>query len=116
MLMHETVVAQSLLETILAEAKKQNAKPVSARVSCGILNAINDEVLRFAMEAIAKGTVCEGLKLEIEHKPMQGRCKNCYEVFDIDFHRPGCTKCGGEDFELLPDAPLVLEEIELQTE
>ena len=114
--MHETVVAQSLLETILTEAKKQNAKPVSAKVSCGVLNAINDEVLRFAMEAIAKNTACEGMKLEIEHKPMQGRCKNCDEVFDVDFHRPRCTKCGGEDFELLPDAPLVLEEIELQTE
>jgi hydrogenase nickel incorporation protein HypA/HybF len=116
MLMHETVVAQSLLDTILAEAKKQNAKPVSAKVSCGVLNAINDEVLRFAMEAITKNTACEGLKLEIEHKPMQGRCKNCNEVFNVDFHQPRCAKCASEDFELLPDAPLVLEEIELQTE
>ena len=114
--MHETVVAQSLLETILAEAKKQNAKPVSARVSCGVLNAINNEVLRFALEAIAKNTACEGMKLEIEHKPMQGRCKNCNEVFDVDFHQPLCPKCKAEDFELLPDAPLVLEEIEFQTE
>jgi len=114
--MHETVVAQSLHEIILAEAKKQNAKPVSAKISCGVLNAINDEILRFAMETIAKGTVCEGMKLQIEHKPMQGRCRNCNKVFNVDFHQPYCIKCGNEDFELLPDAPLVLEEIELQTE
>jgi Zn finger protein HypA/HybF involved in hydrogenase expression len=45
MLMHETMVAESLLATISEEAKKQNAKPLSARISCGMLNAVNDEVL-----------------------------------------------------------------------
>jgi hydrogenase nickel incorporation protein HypA/HybF len=116
MLMHEMMVAESLLATISAEAAKQNAKPANARISCGTLNAINDEVLCFAFEAIAKGTPCEDMKLKIEHKPMQGRCKRCNESFDIELSNPGCPKCNGEDFELLPDAPLLLEEIELETE
>jgi hydrogenase nickel incorporation protein HypA/HybF len=116
MLMHETMVAESLLAAISAEASKQNAKPVSVKISCGMLNAINDEVLCFAFEAIAKGTVCEGLKLEVEHKQMQGRCKNCSENFDFEVTDPSCRKCGSEDFELLPDAPLLLEEIEFETE
>ncbi|MHC4461895.1 MAG: hydrogenase maturation nickel metallochaperone HypA/HybF [Planctomycetota bacterium] len=131
--MHETMVAESLLATISAEAAKQNAKqnakPVNARISCGMLNAINDEVLCFAFEAITKGTPCEGIKLEIEHKPMQGRCKNCNQSFDVefrcprcpkcdseDFGCPRCPKCDSEDFDLLPDAPLLLEQIEFQTE
>ena len=54
--MHETMVAQNLLVTISAEAAKQNAKPVNARISCGKLHAISDELLVFAFEAIAKGT------------------------------------------------------------
>jgi len=116
MLMHEMMVAESLLATISAETAKQNAKPVNARISCGILNAINDEVLCFAFEAIARGTPCEGMKLEIEHKPMQGRCKNCNQSFDVEFRCPKCPKCGSEDFDLLPDAPLLLEQIEFQTE
>ena len=66
--MHETMVAESLLTTISAESIKQNAKPVSVKISCGTLNAINDEILCFAFEAIAKGTPCEGMRLEIEHK------------------------------------------------
>ncbi len=114
--MHETMVAESLLAAISAEAAKQNAKPVNARISCGMLNVINDEILCFAFEAISKGTPCEGMKLEIEHKPMQGRCKNCNESFDVELSQPGCPKCSGQDFELLPDAPLLLEEIEFQTE
>jgi hydrogenase nickel incorporation protein HypA/HybF len=116
MLMHETMVAESLLTTISAEATKQNAKPVGARISCGTLNAINDEVLSFAFEAITKGTPCEGMNLEIEHKPMQGQCKNCNHSFNVDLSCLRCPKCSGEDFVLLPDAPLLLEEIEFQTE
>jgi len=85
MLMHETVLAENLLSSILEEAKKQNAKPVSAKISCGMLIAVNDEILCFAFDAAAKGTPCEGMRLEIEHKAK-------------------------------PDAPLLLEEIEFETD
>jgi hydrogenase nickel incorporation protein HypA/HybF len=114
MLMHETMIAESLFTTISDEAAKLGAKPVSAKISCGTLNAVNDEVLNFAFEAITKGTACEGVKLQIDHKPIQGKCKNCKGSFDIEFSHPMCTRCGSEDFELLPDAPLILEEIEFQ--
>jgi len=114
--MHETMVAQSLLTTISAEAKKQSAKPVAAKITCGMLNVINDEILCFAFEAVAKGTVCESVKLEIEHKPVRGRCNNCNEIFEFELCRPSCPKCRSEDFELLPDEPLILQTIEFQTE
>jgi len=116
MLMHETMVAQSLLETISAEAEKRSAKPVSAKISCGVLNAINDDILCFAFDAVAKDTACKGMKLEIEHKQLQGRCKSCAEVFEVELSQPHCPKCGSKDFELQPDAPLVLEEIEFSME
>ncbi|MDD5327038.1 MAG: hydrogenase maturation nickel metallochaperone HypA [Phycisphaerae bacterium] len=114
--MHETMVAESLLKTISAESTKQNAKPVSAKISCGMLNTVNDEIIRFAFDAIAKGTPCEGMKLEIEHKPIQGKCRNCSETFEFEICRPKCPKCESEQFDLLPDAPLILEEIEFETE
>jgi hydrogenase nickel incorporation protein HypA/HybF len=116
MLMHETVVAESLLATISEEATKQNAKPISAKISCGTLNAINDEILRFAFEALAKGTMCEGVNLQVEHRSIQARCKKCNQDFEVQLPQPRCPGCGSEDFELLPDAPLVLEEIEFETD
>jgi len=116
MLMHETMVAQSLITIISEEAAKQNARPVSAKISCGTLNPVNDEVLRFAFEAVAEGTPCEGIELQIEHKPLKATCKSCGSNFVVEFSRPQCTKCEGEDFKLLPDAPLLLEEIDFQTD
>jgi len=105
-----------LLSAILAESEKQKGRPIAARISCGQLNSINDEVLCFAFEAIAKETPCQGMKLSVEHKAMQGRCRKCGEVFEFNITRPGCGGCGARDFELLPDASLLLEEIEFEME
>jgi hydrogenase nickel incorporation protein HypA/HybF len=112
--MHEAMVAQSLLAAISAEAQKHKAKPLGAKISCGQLYAVNDEVLCFAFEAIAKGTACEGTRLEIEHKPLQASCKRCGAVFEPNLAGPSCTKCESKEFELRPDAPLLLEEIEFE--
>jgi hydrogenase nickel incorporation protein HypA/HybF len=112
--MHEAAVAQGLIEAILLEAEKLRGRPVSAKMSCGELNKVNDESLLFAFEAIARGTPCEGMALRIEHKPLQARCRPCGRVFAVDVENPQCPDCESEDFELLPDAPLVLDEIEFE--
>ncbi|MHC4327142.1 MAG: hydrogenase maturation nickel metallochaperone HypA [Planctomycetota bacterium] len=114
--MHEMMVAQSLMAIISDEAAKHNAKPVGAKISCGTLNPVNDEALRFAFEAIAKETSCEGLEFQIEHKPLRGRCRNCGYNFNVELSQPACSECSSEDFALLPDAPLILEEIDFQTD
>lgn len=90
-------------------------KPIRAKISCGILNAINDELFVEAFRAIGKGTSCEGISLEIEHKPMLGLCKKCGQEFNVDFSKCCCASCGSVDFKLLEDAPLILEEIEFGT-
>ncbi len=114
--MHEMMVAQSLITIISDEAAKHNARPVGAKISCGTLNPVNDEALRFAFEAIGKDTPCEGIAIEIEHKPIGARCRKCNEGFHVELSHPACPKCGDDSFELLPDAPLLLEEIDFETD
>ena len=114
--MHEASVAQELINVICQEARKQDARPVAAKISCGELNTLNDEVFTFAFEAIAQDTVCEGMTLTVEHKPLQARCHGCEGTFALDRTEMRCPQCNQEDFELLPDAPLVLEEIEFEKE
>ena len=114
--MHETVIAENLLSQISEEAAKQNAKPVTAKISCGKLNAVNEEVLCFAFESIAKGTVCENMKLFVEQKPLMAVCRQCKNNFVIDFESVKCPDCQSENIQISPDAPLILEEIEFKTE
>ncbi|MGA2071402.1 MAG: hydrogenase maturation nickel metallochaperone HypA [Sedimentisphaerales bacterium] len=109
--MHEASIAQALFEAIYAEAKKQKGKPVAAKIGCGAFSGVNDEALRFAFEAISERTVCKNLKLTIEQKPIQARCKKNGHIYVLDLHKSRCPKCRCADFELLPDEPLLLEEI-----
>jgi len=113
--MHEAAVADSILRTILEQsAQLDNARPISARISCGQFNRLNDEAMRFAFEAISQGTVCEGMRLEIRCIPLQAKCRQCNTLFDFDIYRPTCPTCGADEYDFQPDAPLLLEEIEFE--
>ena len=114
--MHEIAIAQGLFDAIEKESKKQKAKPLSAKMTCGLLNTVNDDVLQFAFDAICKGTICEATKLNIDHKPLQGQCEKCDKQFDIEISKLLCPHCGAGDFQLLPDEPIMLQEIEFDTE
>lgn len=112
--MHETVVAQSLLDMIIAEAQKQNARPIAAKISCGAFEGVNEQILNFAFEAIAKDTSCEAVKLQITQHPIQCKCNQCRQISDFEIKKPVCPKCGSDDFELLTQQPLLLDEIEFE--
>lgn len=112
--MHETAVAESILQTIIEHAEETGAKPIGAIISCGHFNALNDECMQFAFEAAAAGTVCEGMTLTIRHVPLQAKCKQCGSVFDFDIYKAVCTACGAESYNFEPDAPLLLETIEFE--
>jgi hydrogenase nickel incorporation protein HypA/HybF len=112
--MHETAVAESILQTILQYAESAKARPLRATISCGQFNALNDEIVNFAFQTASEGTAAEGMKLEIRHVPLRARCKACEAVFEFDIYHPACKSCGSAEFDFEPDAPLLLEEIEFE--
>jgi len=113
--MHETMLAQNIAAAIRAETDKHEGRPVGAKISCGFLSAVNDELLLEAFGYICKGTSLEEMKLYIEHRPIRGVCQKCSKEFNVELSNPKCVSCGSEDFELLPEAPVILEEIEFET-
>ena len=56
------------------------------------------------------------MKLIVEHIPLQAVCKECNNKYVIDFLNIKCSNCQSENMELLPDWPLILEEVELEKE
>jgi hydrogenase nickel incorporation protein HypA/HybF len=112
--MHEAMIAENILQTILAQTQKRHGKVIRVAISCGQMNVLNDEAMRFAFEAAAAGTICEGAKLKIKHIPLKGICRNCGSEFEFDLYDPKCPKCGKSDFSIGEDAPLLLEVIEFE--
>lgn len=112
--MHETAIAESILRTIIENAHKMQAKPLSAQISCGQFNAVNDELMQTAFQAAAAGTLCEGMSLTIRHIPLRAACRQCGAVFEFDICRPVCSACGSSTYDFTTDAPLLLETIEFE--
>lgn len=113
--MHETAVAESIVQIIIQQSQLYpNTKPVRARISCGQFNRLNDEMMQEAFAALSRGTCCEGMRLEIRHIPLQARCEQCQTTFEYDIKEPFCPQCNSDDYQFLPDAPLLLEELEFE--
>jgi len=101
---HEFSVTSQIVQSVLAEAEKQNAKKVTeVHLIIGKLTFLGLEQVRFAYEALTKGTIMEGSRLIIEEQEGVVKCNHCsYEggfKYEDDplYHVPvptlKCPKC-----------------------
>lgn len=112
--MDETAIAQSILESILEEAGKIHKRPLAATLSYGVMRGIDGDLLCQAFTQLAAGTACEGMALHIMEVPVQIRCQSCGAVDAYELSSPACAACGSSSFQFLPDAPILLEDIDFQ--
>lgn len=103
--MHEFSVTSQIVQSVLAEAEKHKAKKVTeVHLIIGKLTFLGVEQVRFAYEALSKGTIIEGSKLVIDEQEGAVKCGNCgYEgnfKYEDDplYHVPvptlKCPQCG----------------------
>ena len=104
--MHEGSITTRIVESVLQEAKKRDAKKViEVHLVIGKLTFLNPEQVRFWYEVLTKDTIMESSKLKIEESEGIVKCPKCaYEgdfryVDDPALHIPTptltCPKCGG---------------------
>lgn len=104
--MHEGSITSQIVENVLREAEKRNAKKVvEVNLAIGKLMFLNLDQVRFWYEQLTKNTILENSRLVIEEKEGYVRCGKCgYEgklnvIDDPMFHVPmptlNCPKCGG---------------------
>jgi len=104
--MHEFSMTTQIVENVLQEAEKHNAKKViEVHLAIGKLTFLGVEQVRFSYDILVKDTMMEGSKLHIEEKNGVVKCSSCgYEgdfMYEDDpmYHVPTptlrCPKCGG---------------------
>jgi hydrogenase nickel incorporation protein HypA/HybF len=74
------------------EAGAQHIHRIMMRV--GALSGAVPESLEFAFEIVAKGTMAEGAKLDIERVPILCYCPTCAQEFEPTDFVCECTRCG----------------------
>jgi hydrogenase nickel incorporation protein HypA/HybF len=113
--MHESVIAQSLLEIIEEEAGRHGGTKVTrVKVLIGKLSGVVPEALRFAFEAITTDSIAEGALLEIEEVPLRIRCNQCRKTHVIDGPFIICPDCEGADVKMVTGRELELRTMELE--
>jgi hydrogenase nickel incorporation protein HypA/HybF len=100
--MHEFSVMTQIVDSILSEAKKRNAKKIEqVDLQIGEYTMLGDEQMSFAFEVLSKDSILEKAKLEISHVPGRIKCTCGYDgpvPLDEDSHHRTvpimeCPKC-----------------------
>ena len=90
--MHELSVASAVIDTATRHAAGRRVTVVQLRV--GGLRQVVPASLAFYFEHVARGTLCEGARLEQEVVPVRFHCRGCdreWELAEADFRCPTCV-------------------------
>ena len=113
--MHELSIAQSILDTVVAEAQEHRAqRVVCVRLRIGELTAIVRDALTFSFEILAKDTCAEGAVLDIEHVPWQVRCGSCQLAYAVQQNELACPACGATGGETIAGRELQILEMDVE--
>jgi hydrogenase nickel incorporation protein HypA/HybF len=108
--MHELSIAQSVVDAVCEKAAGRAVRSVRMRV--GALTAVVPEAMRFCFDLAVEGTVAEGARLDIEHRPGIARCRSCgadVQLTDLILLCP----CGSADLEVTAGRELQIVSMEV---
>ena len=109
--MHELSLSGAIVNTVVKHARGRPVSVVSLRV--GALRQVVPDTLDFYFEFVARGTVCEGARLEQELVPARLRCGRCEREWEIELPVFMCPGCGGAA-EVASGDELEVESIEVE--
>jgi hydrogenase nickel incorporation protein HypA/HybF len=92
--MHELSLSSAIIDTAVKHADGRRVMLVNLRV--GQLRQVVPETLEFYFEFVARGTLCEGARLEQEVIEPWLRCESCEREWPIDLPAFRCPTCAGQ--------------------
>jgi hydrogenase nickel incorporation protein HypA/HybF len=93
--MHEMSLAGGILRVVEdAAARERFARVKRLTLEAGALAGVELRALRFALEAIAPGSVLDGADIEIDQPPATAWCMPCSRSVAITDRTEPCPHCG----------------------
>lgn len=112
--MHEMSLCQSLIDIILEQQATAGFQRVlCVRLVIGALSHVAPEAIEFGFEVVARGTVVEGARLEIERPSGQAHCLACSVEVTITRRDDPCPRCGGFQLVVTGGDEMRLRELEV---
>jgi hydrogenase nickel incorporation protein HypA/HybF len=110
--MHELSLSSAIVNTVEKHAGGRRVSVVSLRV--GALRQVVADTLGFYFGLTARGTVCEGARLEQQHVEASLRCTRCDRSWEIEIPSFRCPRCGCVDVEVASGQEFEVESIEIE--
>jgi hydrogenase nickel incorporation protein HypA/HybF len=110
--MHELSLSSAIIATAAKHADGRRVSVVNLRV--GRLRQVVPETLEFYFEFVARGTVCEGARLEQEVLEARLRCEPCANEWEIGLPAFRCPLCGGGEVSVVGGNEFEVESIEVE--
>jgi hydrogenase nickel incorporation protein HypA/HybF len=109
---HELSIATAVVETVEKHAEGRRVSVVT--MSTGALRQVVPESLEFYFGIVARGTVCEGARLDQRLVPARLRCESCAEEWEPELPAFRCPSCGGTEVGMMHGQELQVESIEVE--
>lgn len=112
--MHELGIMSGVMDSVQQAANDAGADRIlKISLSVGVMTEAIEDALRFAFEALAEGTMCEGAQLEITMIEPKSICLECGAEYTHDRFHMLCPECGSAFTELLQGKELRIDSIEV---
>jgi hydrogenase nickel incorporation protein HypA/HybF len=109
---HELSVASAVVDTAVRHADGRRVTAVHLRV--GHLRQVVPDSLAFYFEHVARGTSCEGARLEQDVVPASLRCNACGHEWELEESDFRCPACGSGNARIAAGDELEVESIEVE--
>jgi hydrogenase nickel incorporation protein HypA/HybF len=112
---HEFVITQNILTTVLDEAKAANAKTiVDINLIVGELSGVATDCVQFYFDILKKDTIARDATFNFTCTPAKFRCRDCSAEFTTGDSYWTCPECEGINIELVEGRDCYIESIEVE--
>jgi len=113
--MHEMSIAEGVVQLLEEQAAAQRFSRVrTVWLEIGPLAAVEVESLRFCFEAVTRGSLAEGARLEIVELPGIAWCLGCSRSVAIRQRYDACPHCGSHHLQITQGDELRVKELEVE--
>jgi hydrogenase nickel incorporation protein HypA/HybF len=112
--MHEMTLAQNVVQIVEDAARRNGATRVAVvHVEIGGLSHVEPEALEFAFEAVARGGLAQGARLDIHRTAGVARCLACGETVRLERLGDPCPRCGDYQLQVTGGDEMRVRDIEI---
>jgi len=110
--LHELHLAQDVYKVIKREAEKEGLSRVtSAKIRIGQSLIHDPQEFKEIFLEITRGSLAEGMQLEVEVVPLKAFCASCKKEYDAKIPRLDCPHCGSTNIQLSAGKELLIEDL-----